>query len=97
MAYTDGMNRWIKPASYSAPSLFVIMGLFAAVFAWNTFDLARLAMANLQFIGSYGAMALRDGALLQLAEVTLRGVISLGAYLGFKAIEVELVSRWRGD
>jgi hypothetical protein len=63
--------------------------------AWNTIDLAQLAMANVRFITTYGAMALAEGGLLQLVEIVIRGAISLAAYLGFKTCEVELVHRWR--
>jgi hypothetical protein len=89
------MKRWLAIASYRSPTLFVIMGLFAAVLAWNTYDLAQVAMANARLITEHGTMALRDGGLAQLIEITVRGIVSLAAYLGFKACEVELVHRWR--
>ncbi len=89
------MTRWLSPQAYHSLALFFIMGVFAALFAWNTIDLAQVAMANLRFIGEYGAMALAEGGLAQLAEILVRGTVSLAAYLGFKACEVELVHRWR--
>ncbi len=89
------MWRWLSPHAYHTVALFVIMGLFAGLLAWNTIDLAQVAMANLRFITQFGTMALLDGGLLQLAEIIVRGVVSLTAFLGFKACEVELVHRWR--
>lgn len=90
------MSRWLSPSRYSSAALFVILGIFAVVFAWNTFDLARLAMANARFLGEYGLLAIRDGGLWQLAEIAVRGVVSLAAYLGIKVCESELVHRWLG-
>jgi len=88
------MRRWLSPATYNSLALFLIMGAFGVVLTWNTFDLARLAMANVRLIGEFGTLALADGGLAQLAEIVFRGVISLAAYLGFKACESELVHRW---
>lgn len=93
--YAAAMTRWLSPARYPGLALFLIMGGCAALFAWNSIDLAHLAMANLGFIRAYGVMALVDGGLLQLLEIIVRGIVSLAAYLGFKACEVELVHRWR--
>jgi hypothetical protein len=93
--YALAMKAWLSPARYHALVLFVMMGLFAAILAWNTFDLAHVAIANARLIGNFGLMALMDGGLLQLFEIAVRGAVSLAAYLGFKACEVELVHRWR--
>lgn len=93
--YGGAMRAWLSPSRYNALALFVIMGLFAAVLAWNTVDLAQLAMANVRLIATHGAMALVDGGLVQLFEIVIRGAVSLAAFLGFKACEVELVHRWR--
>lgn len=87
--------HWLQPRSYGAPALFLLMGAFAVVLAWNTANLAQMAMANIRFLGAYGTMAIIDGGIMQLLEITVRGVVSLAAYLGFKACEVELVHRWR--
>jgi hypothetical protein len=89
------MKAWLSPARYNALVLLVMMGLFAAILAWNTIDLALVAMANARLIGNFGLMALMDGGLVQLVEILARGAISLAAFLGFKVCEVELVHRWR--
>jgi hypothetical protein len=89
------MRRWLSPAAFHWLALFAIMGLAAVVFAWNTFDLAQLAMANYRLLRDFGAMAVADGGLAQLAAIIVRGIVSLASYLLFKACEVELVSRWR--
>ena len=36
---------------------------------------------------------MQDGALMQLIEITLTGIFSLAAYIGFKACERILVER----
>ena len=93
--YDRPMSSWFVPSAYRTVPLLLIMALCAVTFAWNTIDLAQIAMANVRFIRTYGAMALADGGLLQLLEIVVRGIVSLAAYLGFKACEVELVHRWR--
>lgn len=95
LPYDPAMKRWLAFATYRSFSLFAIMGVLAVVFAWNTIDLAQVAMANFRLITTHGTMALFDGGLVQLAEIAVRGIVSLAAYLGFKACEVELVHRWR--
>ena len=49
-----------------------------------------------KFIAKFGWLALQEGALLQLLEISFSGLLSLAFYLGFKACEVELMIRWRG-
>ena len=89
------MRRWLQLSSYNAFVLFLLMGVCAACFAWNSYNLAHLAMANVRFLSEAGLLAIMEGGLLQLAEIIFHGVLSLAFYLGFKACEVELVHRWR--
>ena len=46
------------------------------------------------FIAEHGQLALREGALVQLAELAFWGLLALLTYLAFKICEVELVFRY---
>ena len=70
-------------------------GIFATLFAFNTYGLLIESMANLHLIETHGLMAIKDGGLLQFLWIVLRASLSLAAYIGFKACEVELVARLR--
>ena len=89
------MYRWLRPSAHHSLVLFVILGLLSVVLAWNTFDLIRVAMANLDYLGNFGLYALREGGAVQLTILLARGALSLVCYLGFKGIEDELTDRWR--
>ena len=89
------MRRWLQLSNYHALAVFLLAGVFVALFSWNSYNLAGLAMANLRYVAEFGLMALLDGGLRQLAEIVLSGYLSLAFFLGFKACEVELVYRWR--
>lgn len=60
-------------------------------FGLGTVNLLMLLAANLRLIAEHGWIALGDGALLQLLELSLTAVASLAAYLVFKACEYRLV------
>lgn len=75
--------------------VFLLMGACGAFFAWNTFDLVQVSMANFDFIRRFGLIAVMDGGFLQLAGIVVKGYISLLFYFGFKLLESELVQRWR--
>jgi hypothetical protein len=87
--------RWFSLSSRHAVTIFVIAGAFAALFAWNSYSLFQTAMANVNFLRTYGWMAVMDGGVWQLLTLILYGYLSLAFYIGFKACEVELVYRWR--
>jgi hypothetical protein len=91
----DMTGRWLRPKHYSSATLFLMAGIAAVFFAWNSFNLIHQAMENIRFLGSFGGMAVMDGGLLQLAEIIVRSMVSLAAYLLYKVCETELVSRWR--
>lgn len=74
--------------------VFAMAGLAAVVFAFVTVNLFAKAMANLAFIERHGWLAIQEGALLQLGELTFWGCLALLSYLLFKACEVELVFRY---
>ena len=87
--------KWLKIANYPFLAVFLLAGLLATIFAWNSFNLAQIAMDNSMFIRQNGLMALADGGALQSAQLLLHGLIALAAFVGFKACEVELIRRWR--
>jgi hypothetical protein len=49
--------------------------------------------ANLRFLSEQGAMAVMEGALMQLGELLFSGYFALAMYLGFKACERVLVEK----
>jgi hypothetical protein len=90
------MEKWARLSSYHALVVFLFMGFCATMFAWNSYNLFQLGMANARFIAQYGALAIMEGGLRQFVEILLYGYLSLAFYVGFKACETELVYRWRG-
>jgi hypothetical protein len=88
------MRKWLIPSSYHAGVLLGILAMFSLGFAWLTFGLIALAMANYDVLSKYGLMAVADGGLLQTVVLAGKGFVALLCYLGFKGIEHELVSRW---
>lgn len=89
------VRKWLNPARYPAVIVFAVMGACATLFAWSSYNLFHLAMANATFLKTYGIMAIKEGGLLQLLSIMLQGSLSLACYLGFKACEDELMKRWR--
>jgi hypothetical protein len=86
--------RWLEIHSYHAVVLFFAMGACVALFAWSSYNLANLAIANFRFLSEYGWLAVMEGGLWQLLEIGVYAVLSLAFYLGFKSCEHELVDRW---
>jgi hypothetical protein len=93
--WADNAMKWLHPRPYHVVVVFAAMGAFAALFAINSLNLLQLGQANYRFIAKFGWVALQEGALIQLLEIAASGFLSLAFYLGFKACEVELVTRWR--
>ncbi|MGL4234917.1 hypothetical protein [Tabrizicola sp.] len=91
-----GMRRWLLLSSYHWTVLLAVLGVAAAVVAWLSFGLINLAMANFEFINRYGLLAVREGGLLQAFWIGAQALIALLLYVLFKAIETELIYRWRG-
>lgn len=89
------MRRLLMLSEYHWAVLVVLLGLSATVVAWTSFGLINLAMANFDFVTRHGGVALREGGLLQMLEIGLQGAVVLAAYFLFKAIETELIHRWR--
>ena len=63
---------------------FIAMGIAVAGFALCSLNLFELFRANLQLLATYGAMAVFDGGLLQLVELTAWGYLALAFYVVFK-------------
>ena len=89
------MRRWLFLSNYHWLALLTAAAVSATLVAWISFGLINVAMANIDFLQRYGLMAIREGGLLQAVELGLRGLVALLFYLLFKAIEAELIYRWR--
>ena len=74
---------------------FIVLGLSVFAGALGTLNLVNLLVANLQLLRGYGLLALMDGALQQLVELGLQGLLSCIAYVVFKTCEHRL-SDWLG-
>lgn len=70
---------------------FIIMMVSALVLGLGSFNIFYLLNANIQLVIDYGFMALMDGALKELLLLALYGIVSLVAYVVFKACEKWLV------
>ncbi len=89
------MPRWMDLSRWNAIALFLAMAICALIVAWLGFGLINLAMANVAFLRDHGLMAIAEGGALQALLLALRGLALLLAFFAFKAIETELVHRWR--
>jgi hypothetical protein len=63
---------------------FLLMGVFGGLSAITSYNLVLLFSANFGFVTQYGIMALKDGGLLQLAELVVYGYLSVAFYVLFK-------------
>jgi hypothetical protein len=89
------MRRWLFLSAYHWAVLLVALGICAALVAFFSFELINLAVANFDFLSRHRLMAVREGGLVQLLGILARASFVLIAYLMFKAIETELIIRWR--
>jgi|AP12_2_1047962.scaffolds.fasta_scaffold330797_1 H+/Cl- antiporter ClcA len=87
--------RWLHPSSWHVIFIFLMLGVFAGLFAWFSFNLIHYFMANIRYITQYGALALREGGLRQALELAGTGYLAIVFYVYFKACEVELVVKLR--
>jgi predicted PurR-regulated permease PerM len=88
------MRPWLERFVFRhALATFAVMVLSFLVFGAGTYNLFLLLKANLQLIAEHGRQALMDGAAQQLAELMVTAVISMAAYVLFKACEHTLVHR----
>jgi len=88
------MFRRIEPLlAYHFLLTLFLMGLFGLGFGIVSLNIFAMLHANFWLIARHGAMALLDGALLQLLELVLFGYLALVFYVMFKACEYVLVRR----
>jgi hypothetical protein len=90
------MKQWLRPARYHWFALLLMMALCSVGFAWLTYGLIALAMANVEFLVRHGLLAVMEGGFVQFVLICAKGLVALILYLGFKVIEHELTQRWRG-
>jgi hypothetical protein len=88
--------RWLILQRWHILTLFAGLSVSAVLFAWTTFNLFSVAVANFRLISQFGAMALFDGGFQQFVEICFDALVSLALFLMFKGCETEIVSRWRG-
>ncbi len=89
------MMRWLDLGRCHWTVLILCMCTASVVFAWNTYGLVSLSMANIRFLESHGIVAVMEGGLLQFLLIGAKGLIALFSYLLFKGSEIELMQRWR--
>jgi hypothetical protein len=79
---------------------FVLMGLSFVLFGVATLNLLYIFRAAWEFLVMHGWDAVREGVLMQMAELVLSGYLAAAFYVLFKVCEkalVERVSRPRGN
>ena len=89
------MRRLINVAQWPAIVVFLAAGALAVIFAFVTVNLFTVTKANIDFIKRHGALAISEGALVQLAGLILWGLVALATWVGFKICETELIARYR--
>lgn len=75
------------------PLAFVLLCSSFLVFASVSLDLARLLIANTDYITANGWQGLVEGGLQQLLELCLKGGLAMLFYLSFKLCEHVLIHR----
>jgi hypothetical protein len=75
-------RRWLS---------FIVLCLSFLLFGVGTLNLLNMFRLNLSLIADNGVMALVDGAAQQLLELFVTLLLSMGAYIVFKACEHRLV------
>lgn len=72
---------------------FLLLCLSFLLFGLTSLNLLHLLQANFDLLIEHGWLALMDGALRQLVELIISGLISAIFYLLFKTCEKVLVER----
>ncbi|WP_413989858.1 hypothetical protein ACMDCR_28620 [Labrys okinawensis] len=87
--------KFLFNALFNGPAwrTFLLMGMFAGLFAITSYDLLTLFSANFNFISTYGVMALMEGGLRQFVELVISGYLSLAFYILFKGCLYGLLAR----
>ncbi len=88
------MSAWLDRVVFRRTWLtFLVLVAAFLVFGAGTYNLFLLLKANLDLIAEHGMQALADGAARQFVELMATAVVSLAAYVLFKACEHHLVQR----
>jgi len=86
------LRRWLHRVLFTRRWLsFIVLCLSFFVFGAGTLNLFLLLKANTGLVLEHGWQALMDGAAMQFGELMLTGLVSMAAYLLFKACEHSLV------
>ncbi len=86
------MRGWFQRVVLSRRwATFLVLGLSFLAFGSGTLNLFYLLHANLELLATHGWLAVMEGGLHQLAELIAVGLLSLVAWLVFKACEQTLV------
>jgi hypothetical protein len=72
---------------------FLLMGVFSFLGALASVNIFVMLEANVRFLSAQGAMAVMEGALVQLGQLLASGLFALAMYIGFKACERVLVEK----
>ena len=80
---------------YPAVVVLLIAGILTVIFAYATLNLFQMSMENIRFLREFGAMAVKEGALLQLLQIIISATIAMLSYIAFKICENELVHRYQ--
>ncbi len=89
------MKRLFRISGYPGVLVFVLAGVAAAIFAYSTYNLLTVSMANLNFLREHGWLAVTSGGLVQLLGILAHGAVALACWLLFKACEADLIDRYR--
>jgi hypothetical protein len=88
------MQVWLERVVFARAWLtFTVLVLAFLVFGAGTYNLFLVLKANLDLIAEHGTQALADGAAQQFLELMFTAVLSMAAYVLFKACEYRLVHR----
>lgn len=74
----------------------LLMAFLALVFGLTTLNLFVLVQASFSLILRHGVMALMDGGLVQIVELSAYGFVAIVSYVLIKACEHVLVERILG-
>jgi hypothetical protein len=72
---------------------FLLMGLFGGLSAYASYNLLMLFIANFSFVSQYGVMALKEGGLVQFAELVVYGYLGIAFYVLFKGCLYGILGR----
>ncbi len=86
-------QRWVLSRLWLT---FVVLCVSFLAFGVGSLNLVYLFQANAAFLAEQGWQAIMDGALVQLTQLILNGVLSMVAYVIFKTCEHRL-SHWLAD